>query len=189
MIEYYLNKDVDQTTLAEFQQKLFEAIKADQKEFTLWISSPGGEVSCAAGFVDLILDSPIPVTTVAIGKADSGGFLILAAGAKRYASQGTRLLFHDYHGGFHGKGRDQIADAGNADYLFAAILRRLQSRTGKEPEWWFNQLLIRYNVDWWMTPEEAKEHGVIDQIGIPYAKPLPKTKWHTRLMNKLKGKK
>lgn len=147
----------------EFTSSGFTGFKRDP--ITLLISSPGGSVDLSFAVVSAIEASKTPVITVAIGRAMSGGFLILLAGHERYAQRYASLMYHELSSGAGGKATEVIE--------YGTYLEKLQKR--------ISDFVISHSsitedeleechqckTDWYMDAFEALDLGVIDGIWPP----------------------
>ncbi len=138
-----------------------EAVDPD-KDISLYVNCPGGQVYGALAIYDAMRFIVPDVRTVCCGIAMSGGSLILAAGApgKRAALPNARILIHQPSGGFQG----QSTDVGIHAREVLALRERLEEiyaeHTGQERE----RLHVDLERDRFFTPEEALGYGLIDQI-------------------------
>lgn len=132
---------------------------------TIYISSPGGSVDASFAVVSAIEASVTPVITVAVGKAMSGGFLILLAGHRRYAQKYARLMYHELSSGVGGKATDVREYSEELEWLQDQIKRYVLSRTEIEEEI-LDECHTR-KIDWYMDIEEALDYGCIDGVWPP----------------------
>jgi ATP-dependent Clp protease, protease subunit len=136
-----------------------------REPITIFIHSPGGGVGCAFAAVSAIEASKTPITTVAVGEAMSGGFLILLAGHTRYAQRYATLMYHELSSGTSGKSTE-VREYGE-------YLERLQQRisdyvlfNSEIPEEKLEECHMR-KQDWYMDTYEALEYGIVDGIWPP----------------------
>lgn len=143
-------------------QLLFLESENPKKEISMYINSPGGVVTAGLSIYDTMQFIRSPVSTIVMGQAASMGSLLLAAGEPglRGATPNARVMVHQPSGGFRGPASDIERHA--EDML--ATKRRLNEiyvkHTGKPYE------IIEKTLDrdHFMTAEEAKEFGIIDNI-------------------------
>ena len=143
-------------------QLLFLESENPKKEISMYINSPGGVVTAGLSIYDTMQFIRSPVSTIVMGQAASMGSLLLAAGEPglRGATPNARVMVHQPSGGFRGPASDIERHA--EDML--ATKRRLNEiyvkHTGKSYE------IIEKTLDrdHFMTAEEAKEFGIIDNI-------------------------
>ena len=138
------------------------------EEIKLVINSPGGSVFSAWHLIDVIKQSRIPVSTIAMGLAASCGVLTLMSGVKgkRYATQNTSIMSHQYAWGSAGKEHELYAKVKEFEMASNRMVEHYKKCTGKSVSY------IRKNLlgptDEWMTPAEAVKHGIIDEVITTY---------------------
>src|SRR5579863_5961268 len=143
-------------------QLLFLEAENPKKDIAMYINSPGGVVTAGLSIYDTMQFIRPRVTTMCIGQAASMGSLLLCAGAKdaRFALPNARIMVHQPSGGFQGQASDIQRHA--EDIL--KIKRRLNEiyvlHTGQDYET-IDKTLDR---DHFMSADEAKEFGLIDQV-------------------------
>lgn len=131
-------------------------------EITLYINSGGGEVDSCFHLIDIMKQSRIPVNTIAMGQACSCAFIALMAGAKRYATQNTTLMSHQWSWGSHGKAHELEARNKAFEMATDQMLTHYKKCTKKSEKYIRKHLLPASDV--FMTAEEAVTHGVIDEV-------------------------
>jgi len=156
----------------KFESEFEAAVISGQPIIPILISSYGGSVDQLNRMIDIIETSPVPVATVAKGMCMSCGILLLAAGTEgyRWASKGTNIMVHDISDAAYGKAEDIISDVQYLKKYRELVFHRLDKQTHKRKGHWLNTLKGKGNTDWYMLPQEAKQLGVIDHIGIPSMK-------------------
>jgi len=143
-------------------QLLFLESENPNKDISLYINSPGGVVTAGLAIYDSIAYIRPDVSTVCIGQAASMGSLLLAAGAKgkRYALPNSRIMVHQPSGGVQGQATDIEIQAKEILALRARLNSIYAEHTGQPLE------VIESAVerDRYMTPTEALEFGIIDEV-------------------------
>lgn len=131
-------------------------------EISLYINSPGGAVDDTMAIYDTIRFIGSPVATFCIGRAQSGGAVILAAGAKgrRHALPHAKIMLHQPWGGVTGQAEDIRIQAEEITKSKRMINEVLSRHTGLTPE----KLAEETERDRYMTAEEAKAWGLIDDV-------------------------
>jgi ATP-dependent Clp protease protease subunit len=131
-------------------------------EISLYINSPGGSVDDTMGIYDTIRFVGSPVATYCIGRAQSGAAVILAAGKKgsRYALPHAKVMLHQPWGGVSGQAADIKIQAEEILKAKAMINEILSKHTGQPVE----KIQAETERDRYMTAEEAKEYGLIDEV-------------------------
>lgn len=143
-------------------QLLFLESENPEKDIAIYINSPGGVVTSGLSIYDTMQYIRPDVSTVCLGQACSMGSLLLAAGAagKRYALPNSRIMVHQPSGGAQGQATDIQIQAQE----ILALKRRLNEiyvhHTGQKLE----QIEDALERDRFMTPEDAKEFGLIDEV-------------------------
>ena len=143
-------------------QLLFLESENPKKEIFFYINSPGGLVNAGFGVYDTMQYIKPPVSTLCIGQASSMGSFLLAAGenGKRFSLPNSRIMVHQPSAGFQGQATD-IEIHANEIMLLKKRLNEIYSKhTGRNVEEIKNAL----ERDKFMTPQEAKEFGLIDKV-------------------------
>ncbi len=132
------------------------------KDINLYINSPGGSVYAGLAIYDTMQFIKPDVVTTCVGIAMSMGALILAGGAKgkRFALPNAKILIHQLSGGFQGPAADIEIHAKEALSLRRRLDEILSSHTGQPLE----KVSADTDRDYFMTSEEAKEYGIIDEV-------------------------
>ncbi len=154
-----INDDVANLIVA---QLLFLESEDPDKDINFYINSPGGVVSAGMAIYDTMEFIKPDVATVCIGQAASMGALLLAAGAngKRSALPNSRIMIHQPSGGAQGQASDIEIQAQEIIRLKAALNSILAEHTGQK----INKIEKDTNRDNFMSGNEAKEYGIIDQV-------------------------
>ena len=143
-------------------QLLFLESENPKKEIYFYINCPGGLVNAGLGVYDTMQYIKSPVSTLCIGQASSMGSFLLAAGenGKRFSLPNSRIMVHQPSAGFQGQATD-IEIHANEIMLLKKRLNEIYSKhTGRTVEEIKNAL----ERDKFMTPQEAKEFGLIDKV-------------------------
>ena len=141
---------------------LFLESEDPDTDITMYIDSPGGEISTGMGIFDTMQYIKPDVSTVCIGMAASMGSVILMGGAKgkRYALPHAEIMIHQPSSGAQGKISDMEASFNHSMKLKIMMHHLYADITGQNIE----QVIKDLDRDHWMTPEEAIEYGLIDKI-------------------------
>ncbi|ARN56332.1 ClpP family protease [Sedimentisphaera salicampi] len=131
-------------------------------EISMYINSPGGSVDDTMAIYDTMRFISSPVSTYCIGRAQSGGAIILASGAegKRFALPHAKVMIHQPWGGVTGQAEDVHIQAEEIIRSKNIINGILAKHTNKTVE----QLQEDTERDKYMTAEEAKKYGIIDDV-------------------------
>ena len=143
-------------------QLLFLESENPKKEISLYINSPGGLVTAGLGIYDTMQYIKPDVSTLCIGQAASMGSFLLAAGekGKRFSLPYSRIMVHQPSAGFQGQATDIEIHANEVLSLKKRLNQIYSKHTGKSED----EIKIALERDNFMTSENAKEFGLIDQV-------------------------
>lgn len=141
-------------------QLLFLQMEDPKKDINLYINSPGGSVTAGLAIYDTMQFVTCAVNTYCLGMAASMGAVLLAAGAKRYALPNSDIMIHQVSGGAQGQASDVERQVEFMFKLKKRLIRILAESTGKSEE----QIHKDSDRDYYMTAEEAKEYGLVDEV-------------------------
>ena len=143
-------------------QLLFLESEDPKKEISLYINSPGGLVTAGLGIYDTMQYVKPEVTTLCIGQAASMGSFLLAAGAKgkRFSLPNSRIMVHQPSAGFQGQATDIEIHANEVLSLKKRLNEIYSKHTGKSVD----EIKSALERDNFMTPENAKDFGLIDKV-------------------------
>ena len=159
----FLGDEVNDTTASlVVAQLLFLEAEDPDKDIYLYINSPGGVVTAGMAIYDTMQYIKPDVCTVCIGMAASMGAFLLAAGAKgkRYALPNSEIMIHQPLGGTRGQATDIEIHTKNILDTKKRLNTILSERTGKD----YETICKDTERDNFMTAEEAKEYGLIDEV-------------------------
>ena len=154
-----LNDNVSTLITAQF---LFLESENPKKEIYFYINSPGGLVNAGLGIYDTMQYIKSPVSTLCIGQASSMGSFLLAAGeeGKRYSLPNSRIMVHQPSAGFQGQATDIEIHANE----IMLLKKRLNAIYSKHTRRSVEEIKNALERDKFMTPQEAKEFGLIDKV-------------------------
>jgi len=146
-------------------QLIFLAAEDPEKDISLYINSPGGVVSAGMAIYDTMQHIKPDVSTICIGQAASMGAFLLAAGAagKRSALPNARIMIHQPSGGAQGQASDIDIQAKEILKIRERLNQILAEHTGQPIE----QIEKDTDRNNFMSAEEAKAYGLIDEIIYP----------------------
>ncbi|EOB7607109.1 ATP-dependent Clp protease proteolytic subunit [Staphylococcus argenteus] len=149
-------------------QLLFLQAQDSEKDIYLYINSPGGNVTAGFAIYDTIQHIKPDVQTICIGMAASMGSFLLAAGAKgkRFALPNAEVMIHQPLGGAQGQATEIEIAANHILKTREKLNRILSERTGQSIE----KIQKDTDRDNFLTAEEAKEYGLIDEVMVPETK-------------------
>ena len=145
-------------------QFLFLESENPKKDISFYINSPGGVVTSGLAIYDTMRYIRPDIATVCIGQAASMGSLLLCAGAKdkRYALPNSRIMIHQPSGGIQGQATDIEIQAKEILALRARLNDIYSTHTGQT----LNVMEEAVDRDRYMTPEEALDFGLIDEVVV-----------------------
>ena len=159
----FLGEEVNDTTASLIiAQLLFLESEDPGKDIQLYINSPGGSVSAGWGIYDTMHYIKCDVSTICVGMAASMGAFLLSGGAKgkRFALPNAEIMIHQPSGGAQGQATEIKIVAEQILKTKRKLNEILAANTGKPLE----QIEIDTERDNYMTAEEAKEYGLVDEI-------------------------
>lgn len=158
-----LSDEVNDTTASLIVAQLIYLEGQDpDKDIDLYINSPGGSISAGMAIYDTMQFIKCDVSTICIGMAASMGAFLLAAGAKgkRKALPNSEIMIHQPSGGSRGQASDIKIQAEHILYIRGRMNQILSELTGQSVE----TIERDTDRDNFMTAEQAKKYGIIDQI-------------------------
>ena len=143
-------------------QLLYLESENPKKEISFYITSPGGLVTSGLGIYDTMQYIKPPVSTLCIGQASSMGSFLLAAGekGKRFSLPNSRIMVHQPSAGYQGQATD-IEIHAKEILALKERLNKIYAKHTKKSEHEIKKALERDNF---MTPTEAKDFGLIDDV-------------------------
>lgn len=157
-------------------QLLFLEAEDPDKDIHIYINSPGGSVTASLAIYDTMQYIKPAIVTICMGQAASGAALLLTAGAKgkRYALPHARIMIHQPHGGAQGQASDIQIQAKEILRMRQELDRIIANHTGQPLE----RIGKDSDRDFFMSPEEAKEYGLIDEVihsrvALPFSTTAP----------------
>jgi ATP-dependent Clp protease, protease subunit len=136
--------------------------QAADQDISLYINSPGGSVTAGLAIYDTMQYLSCDVATYCLGMAASMGSFLLAAGTKgkRYALPNCDIMIHQPSGGAHGAASDMERSVEQLLKAKQRLSRIYALHTGKTE----TEILIDMDRDFWLSAEEAKAYGLVDQV-------------------------
>ncbi|MCV2448750.1 MULTISPECIES: ATP-dependent Clp protease proteolytic subunit [Paracoccus] len=152
-------------------QLLFLEAENPTKDISMYINSPGGVVTAGLSIYDTMQYIKPRVSTLVVGQAASMGSLLLCAGqpGNRFSLPNSRIMVHQPSGGFQGQATDILIHARETEKLKRRLNEIYVQHTGRTLE----EVEEALERDRFMSPEEAKEWGLIDEILEPRGKATP----------------
>ncbi|WP_224361344.1 ATP-dependent Clp endopeptidase proteolytic subunit ClpP [Hyalangium versicolor] len=155
-------------------QMLFLESEDPDKGINIYINSPGGVVTAGLAIYDTMQYVKCPVSTICIGQAASAAALLLLAGTKgkRYALPNARIMIHQPLGGAQGQATDIEIQAKEILRLKAYLNGLMVKHTGHTIE----RIEKDTERDYFMSAEDARQYGIIDEVVVKQGVPLPNNK-------------
>lgn len=161
----FLGTDVNDYTANVIQAQLLYLDSTDPgKDVNIYINSPGGSVYAGLGIYDTMQYIASDVCTICTGMAASMAAVLLVAGAqgKRFALRHSRVMIHQPMGGAQGQASDIEITAREIQKLKKELYTIISDHSGMS----FDKVERDSDRDYWMTAQEAKEYGMIDDVLI-----------------------
>ena len=143
-------------------QLLFLESENPNADISMYINSPGGDVSAGWAIMDTMQYIKAPVSTIGMGLVASMGSVLLAAGekGKRFALPNTSIMIHQPLGGFQGQVTDVEIRVKEMQRTKQTLIKQMSEFTGKKEK----ELFDAMERDNWMDPDQAKNFGLIDAV-------------------------
>ncbi len=151
-------------------QLLYLESSDSSKDISIYINSPGGSVYAGLGIYDTMQYISSRVSTICTGMAASMAAVLLVAGAKgcRSALPHSRVMIHQPMGGAQGQASDIEITAREIQKLKKELYEIIATHSGNDVE----RIERDSDRDYWMTAQEAKEYGMIDEVLVKGPEPL-----------------
>ncbi len=162
----FLSTDVNDYTATVVQGQLLYLDSVDPgKDVSIYLNSPGGSVSAGLGLYDTMQFIKSDVSTICIGMAASMAAVLLVAGekGKRFALPHSRVMIHQPLGGVQGQASDIEITAREILKYKSELYGIIAQHSGQSSE----KVERDGDRDFWMTAEEAKAYGMIDEVLTP----------------------
>lgn len=143
-------------------QLLFLEAEDPEKDINLYVNSPGGSVTAGLGIYDTMQYVKPPINTICLGQAASMGAFLLTAGTKgkRFALPNARVMIHQPMGGFSGQATEIDIHAREILKIRERLNEIMAKHTGQPLE----RISQDTERDYFMSAEEAKRYGLIDEV-------------------------
>jgi ATP-dependent Clp protease protease subunit len=159
----FLGVPIDDTVANIIQAQLLFLESVDSsKDIQIYLNTPGGSVYAGLGIYDTMQYISPDVATICTGMAASMGAVLLCAGTagKRTALKHSRILIHQPMGGAEGQASDIEITAREIQKLKKELYEIIASHSNQP----YEKIWQDADRDYWMTSEEAKEYGMIDEV-------------------------
>jgi len=157
-----INSQIANLTVA---QLLYLESESSEKPIQMYVNSPGGVIYSGLGVYDTMQYVGAPVATICVGVAASMGAVLVAAGAdgQRACLPNSRIMIHQPMGGAEGQATDIEIQAEEIGWLKERLYRILAHHTDQP----FERIQEDADRNYWMSAEEAREYGLIDNLLNP----------------------
>lgn len=159
----FLGVPIDDYVANVIQAQLLFLEQADaNRDITIYFNTPGGSVHAGLGIYDTMQYLSVDIATICTGMAASMGAVLLAAGTKgkRSALKHSRVMIHQPMGGAQGQAVDMEITVREIQKLKRELYEILADHSGNP----FEKVEKDSDRDYWMTAQEAKEYGMIDEV-------------------------
>ena len=159
----FLGTEISDYTANTIQAQLLYLDSVDStKEISIYLNSPGGNVTAGLGIYDTMQFVSSPVATICTGMAASMAAVLLVAGqeGKRSALPHSRVMIHQPLGGVQGQASDIEITAREIQKMKKELYTIISDHSHTP----FDKVWADSDRDYWMTAQEAKEYGMIDQV-------------------------
>lgn len=159
----FLGTQVDDYTANVIQAQLLYLDSSEPgKDVSIYINSPGGSVYAGLGIYDTMQYIQSDVSTICTGMAASMAAVLLVAGAKdkRFALKHSRVMIHQPMGGIQGQASDIEITSREILKLKKELYTIISEHSGQP----YDKVYQDSDRDYWMTAQEAKDYGMIDQV-------------------------
>ncbi len=159
----FLGTQIDDYTANTLQAQLLYLDSVDSgKDINIYVNSPGGSVHAGLGIYDTMQFIKSDVSTICTGMAASMAAVLLVAGkeGKRFALPHSRVMIHQPMGGAQGQASDIEITAREIQKLKQELYTIIAEHSHQP----YDKVWADSDRDYWMTAEEAKEYGMIDQV-------------------------
>ena len=159
----FLGTEISDYTANTIQAQLLYLDSVDStKEISTYLNSPGGSVTAGLGIYDTMQFVSSPVATICTGMAASMAAVLLVAGqeGKRSALPHSRVMIHQPLGGVQGQASDIEITAREIQKMKKELYTIISDHSHTP----FDKVWADSDRDYWMTAQEAKEYGMIDQV-------------------------
>jgi len=164
----YVN-EFNNKSAKEFSQKMALAHNTGQPIIPIVIDSYGGEVYSLMNMISEIMNSDLPIMTIAQGKAMSCGAVLLSFGddGMRYADPNATIMIHDVASGAFGKVAELKSDVKEAERLNKKIFSMVDANCNQPDDFFMKKLKEKDRADWYLTAKKAKKFNLVNHLRVP----------------------
>lgn len=160
----------DDESVEKFAKHMTAAAETGQPIIPIVIDSYGGDVYALLAMIDIIKSARVPICTVVQGKAMSCGAVLASCGTEgfRFIGQNATIMMHDVSSSSSTKKSEEIkVDAKETERLNEIFYQTLARNCGKADDYFTKIANVKHHADWYMTPQEAVRHNIVNHIGVP----------------------
>ena len=159
----------DEKSAKEFQQQVAQTHNTGQKVIPVVIDSYGGQVYSLMAMISAIKHAELPVATIIEGKAMSCGAILFSFGEQglRFMDPDATLMIHDVSSMAWGKVEEVKVSADETDRLNQIVYTMMARNCGKKDDYFLKLVHKRGHADWFLNAEDAKKHGMANQLRVP----------------------
>ena len=171
--------EITEQAAVEFAHDISKAHNTGQPVIPVVINSFGGDVYALMAMVSSVQQSKLPIATIAVGKAMSAAAVLLACGTHgyRFSDPHTTIMIHDVALDASGKNEEVKASSKQTDRLQKHIFRTMADCCSQKDRNYFMKIIHeKSHAEWYMSPSEAKKHGMIDHVRVPTMKTIVSVK-------------
>jgi ATP-dependent Clp protease protease subunit len=159
----------DEESAAKFASEMATAHNTGQKVIPVVIDSYGGQVYALMSMIAAIKSAELPVATIVEGKAMSCGAILFSFGAEglRFMDPDATVMIHDVSSMAWGKIEELKSSVSEAERLNQKIYTMMARNCGKKDDYFLKLVEKKKQADWFLDAEEAKSHGLANQLRLP----------------------
>ncbi len=164
--------EINDALVKAVEEEMRRAHLTGQAVIPVMIHSFGGCVYSLLALTQILRSARKPVLTCVNGAAFSAAAILASYGTPGYrcASRQATFMIHEVSSGYFGKLHELESNAEETRRLNTLLFQEMAKNCGKSETYFLEQIHERNHADWFLTPEEALQHGIIDKIGIPCLK-------------------
>ena len=158
----FIDKDINSKTASDVVAKLLYLDSENNEDITIYINSPGGEISSGFMIYDTMNFIKSDIQTISLGTSASMAAILLLAGTKgkRKILPNSNVMLHDLSGGAKGKFQDIMIEVKEMNKIHEKIFNIIKENTNLTEQ----QIEENLKNDFWLTSEEALKYGIVDKI-------------------------
>ena len=161
--------DFNEEAAKKFQNEVAAAHNTGQDVIPIVIDSYGGEVYSLMAMISALKNSDLKVATIAEGKAMSCGAILFSFGDEglRFCDPDATIMIHDVSSMSWGKIEELKASTKEADRLNEKVYTMMARNCQKKDDYFMKLVDKKKHADWFLDAEEAKKHGLANQLRVP----------------------